>query len=143
MANTAFIGRGWAFPPTFRKETCSVDMLEGKDDIQNSIEILLSTALGERIMRPDFGLNLERILFSPLDATLQAIVLDLVEKAILIHEPRVLLNNVSIEGVPEEGLLRVLIDYTVAGTNRRGNFVFPFYREEGSEIPGSNLPSTI
>ena len=141
MANLDFIGRGWAFPPTFRKETCSVDMLDGKDDIQSSIEILLSTGFGERVMRPDFGIKLE--VFDPLDASLLAIIGDRIEKALLLYEPRIILNDVTVEGVPEEGIVRVLIDYTVAGTNTRDNFVFPFYIEEGSEIPSSNLPSTL
>ena len=142
MAELPFIGRGWSFPPTFRKDTCGVDMLTGKDDIQSSLEILLSTGIGERIMRPKYGANLERLVFEPLDTSLQASIRDLIEKAIIQFEPRVLLNAVNLEAVPEEGLVRILIDYTIAGTNTRNNFVFPFFRVEGTEIPQSNLPST-
>lgn len=134
MAEFDFIGRGWGFPPTFRKGSCEIDMLTGKDDIQSSIEILLSTGLGERVMRPDYGLNLERLLFEPLDTTLETFIKDVVERSILYHEPRVILNLVELEPVPTEGLIRILIDYTIAGTNTRFNFVFPFYLGEGTEV---------
>ena len=118
-------------------------MLEGKDDIQSSIEIILSTGLGERVMRPEFGASLERMIFDPLDATQQALMRNAVSQSILLFEPRVILNTVTLEPVPEEGLVRILLDYTISGTNTRDNFVFPFYIEEGTDIPSSNLPNSI
>lgn len=130
-----FIGRGWSFPPTFRKESGGVDMTEGKDDIQRSIEILLSTLPGERVMRPDYGAGMERLLFEPFNTTLRTRMENVIERAILLHEARVILNKVELEAVPEEGFIRIKIEYTVAGTNTRNNFVFPFYIEEGTEIP--------
>ncbi|MDX1909696.1 MAG: GPW/gp25 family protein [Bacteroidia bacterium] len=130
-----FIGRGWSFPPTFRKETGGVDMLEGKDDIQSSIEILLSTLPGERVMRPDYGAGMEQLIFEPFNLTLRTYLEKLVERAILAHESRVILDQVNLDAVPEEGLVRIQIAYTVAGTNTRNNFVFPYYLSEGTEIP--------
>ncbi|MDP5171109.1 MAG: GPW/gp25 family protein [Bacteroidia bacterium] len=130
-----FIGKGWSFPPTFRKETGGVDMLQSKDDIQSSIEILLSTLPGERVMRPDFGAGMERLLFEPFNLTLRTYMEKLIERAILLHEPRVILDDVSLDAIPEEGFIRIQIAYTVASTNTRSNFVFPFYLNEGSEIP--------
>jgi hypothetical protein len=130
-----FIGRGWSFPPTFRKETGGVDMLEGKDDIQSSIEILLSTLPGERVMLPSYGAGMERLLFEPFNLSLRTYMEKLVERAILQHEPRVILDGVELEALAEEGLIRIKIAYTVAGTNTRNNFVYPFYLNEGSELP--------
>ena len=120
-------------------------MLTGKDDIQNSIEILLSTGIGERVMRPDYGLSVESFIFETAAASLQMLLRDTVQKAILLHEPRVILNEVAVEAVVEEGLLRILIDYTISGTNTRHNVVFPFYLEEGSDIAQIDRPpaSTI
>lgn len=129
-----FIGRGWGFPPTFRKETGSVDMLEGKDDIQSSIEILLSTLPGERVMRPGYGAGMERLLFEPFNLTLKTYMENLIQRAILLHEPRVILDLVSLEAIPLEGMINIQIVYTVANTNTRNNFVFPFYLNEGSEL---------
>ncbi len=130
-----FIGKGWSFPPTFRKETASIEMLTGKDDIQSSIGILLSTLPGERVMRPDYGAGMERLLFEPFNLTLRTYLEQLVERAILLHEPRVILHSVNLEAVPLEGFIRIEVAYTIAGTNTRSNFVFPFYLNEGTEIP--------
>ncbi|MEZ4827090.1 MAG: GPW/gp25 family protein [Bacteroidia bacterium] len=134
MADYDFIGRGWGFPPTFDKASGGVNMLTGKDDIQSSIEIILTTGIGERVMRPDFGAGMEKLLFEPLDTTLQTYMQDVIQTAILYFEPRVILDSVRLEPVPEEGLVRIFIDYTIAGTNTRTNFVFPYYLEEGSQI---------
>lgn len=88
-ATKSFLGRGWSFPPEFSKESRSVKMLEDEADIKSSLEILLSTRLGERIMVPGYGCNLEELLFSPLNLTLKTYVIDLIKTAILYHEPRI------------------------------------------------------
>jgi len=131
----SFLGRGWGFPPEFNKETKAVGMLEDEDDIKSSLEILLSTRLGERIMVPNYGCNLDELLFKPLDLTLKTYIVDLIKTAILYHEPRIDVNKITI--VPDnelEGLLMINIDYTVRTTNSRKNMVFPFYGEEGNEL---------
>ena len=134
MADLDFLGRGWGFPPTFDKGLCGVEMLSGKEDVQSSIEIILKTGIGERIMRPDFGAHMEKLLFEPLNLTLQTRMKSIVENALVQFEPRVFINEVRLEADQNEGLVRIYIDYTIEGTNTRDNFVFPFYIEEGSQI---------
>lgn len=134
MANLDFIGTGWGFPPEFDKTTGTTRMVTGKDNIQESIRIILTTGIGERIMRPRFGAGMERLLFEPMTTTLQTIMKDIVETAILLFEPRVILNDVRLDPVQEEGLVRIYVEYTIEGTNTRNNFVFPYYLEEGSQI---------
>ena len=132
--NRSFLGTGWGFPPTFRRSTGGVDMLSNEADIQSSLEILLSTRVGERVMQPKYGCNMDRLLFEPLDTTLQAYMKDLIRTAILYFEPRIILNDVVLEPEVLEGRILIKIDYTVATTNTRNNFVYPFYVEEGVEI---------
>ena len=55
-----FSGRGWSFPPTFNRTTSGVEMLEGEADIVSSLQVLLSTIQGERVMLPQYGCNLLR-----------------------------------------------------------------------------------
>jgi len=129
-----FLGRGWSFPPTFQRGLCGVEMLTGKADIESSLEILFSTAIGERVMQPRYGCNLDRLLFEPLNTTLQTYMKDLIETAIVFFEPRIILNHVKLEAIELEGLVNIEIDYTVAATNTRHNFVYPFYLNEGIEI---------
>ena len=66
-ANT-FLGTGWAFPPTFDINTASVELVKNLDDINQSLNILLSTSLGERVMQPRYGCNLQDHLFDPLNS---------------------------------------------------------------------------
>ena len=133
-AEYSFLGKGWGFPPTFNKSAHNIDMLSDESDIASSLEILLSTDVGERVMQPKYGCNLHRLLFEPVDIGLQAYIKDLIKTAILYFEPRIILIDVKLEPQPLEGRIDIVIDYRVATTNTRNNFVYPFYLEEGTEI---------
>ena len=131
----SFLGRGWGFPPEFNRATKAVNMLEDETDIKSSLEILLSTRLGERVMVPDYGCNLDELLFKPLTLTLKTFVIDLIKTAILYYEPRIDLNKIAIDPTDElEGVLLINLDYTVRATNSRKNMVYPFYKAEGNEL---------
>ena len=109
-------------------------MISNEADIRSSLEILLSTDVGERVMQPRYGCNLNRLLFEPLDLTLQAYMKDLIRTAILYFEPRIVLDDVNLIPEPLEGRVLIEIHYTIAGTNTRNNFVYPFYIEEGTQV---------
>ncbi len=129
----SFLGRGWSFPPEFSKATKSVSMLEDEADIKSSLEILLATKPGERIMVPNYGCNLDELLFKPLNLTLKTYVTDLIKTAVLYHEPRIDLNKVEIDSSEElNGVLMVKLEYTIRTTNSRRNMVYPFYITEGN-----------
>lgn len=131
----SFLGRGWSFPPEFSKESREVKMLEDEADIKSSLQILLSTRLGERVMVPGYGCNLEDMLFNPLNLTLKTYVIDLIRTAILYHEPRIDVSKIDIVLSDElNGVLLIDIEYTIRATNSRMNMVFPFYKEEGNEL---------
>lgn len=116
-------------------------MLEEEADIVSSLEILLSTRPGERVMLPDYGCNLEELLFENLDTTLKALLTDKIETAILYFEPRIDLESVRLETSRElEGVVLIEVTYRVRTTNSRFNFVFPYYRKEGTDI---NLTTTV
>lgn len=138
---TNFLGRGWSFPPTFKKGIAGVEMLEKDGDVASSLEILLSTALGERIMLPDYGCNLEELLFETLDTTTKTIIADKIETALLYHEPRIDVLKINLHADREtEGIVLIEIDYRVRNSNTRYNFVYPFYKQEGTDV---NLTATI
>lgn len=138
-----FLGRGWSFPPSFDRAVGGVRMLADEDDIASSLHVLLSTARGERVMVPQYGCNMDDLLFENLDTRMRTLMADQIESAILYHEPRIELEGVRIEDDPVEALEgRVLIGvtYRVKATNSRFNFVFPYYRDEGTDI---NLTTTV
>ncbi len=131
----SFLGTGWSFPPEFDQKTKGIKMISNEEDIESSLHILLTTRLGERVMVPDYGCNLDELLFEGLTRTLITYVVELIETAILYHEPRIDVLNIDIsETDPLEGKLIVSIDYQIRATNSRRNIVFPFYKEEGTEI---------
>ena len=135
MENQSFLGRGWSFPPEFNNESRAVKMLEDEEDIRSSLQILLSTRPGERIMVPGYGCNLDELLFSPLNLTIKTYVVDLIRTAILYYEPRIDVNKIEIDPTDEfHGVLLIQIEYTIRATNSRMNMVYPFYKEEGNEL---------
>lgn len=130
-----FLGEGWGFPPHFDRNNRSVITATGELDINQSLEILLSTKLGERIMLPNYGCNLEELLFQPLDITLKTYIRDLIKTAILYHESRINVLKIDIDTTNElNGEILIIIEYIIRTTNSRANMVFPFYKEEGSEV---------
>lgn len=132
VQDKSFLGTGWSFPPIFTRT--GVEMVSDEQDIEESLHILLSTEIGERVMQPQYGCNMHRLVFEPLDTSLQAYMEDLIRTAILYFEPRIILNSVTLEPQVNEGRIDINIDYTIATTNTRHNYVYPFYKQEGTEI---------
>ena len=131
----SFLGRGWAFPPQFNKPGGRVKMVTEEQDICESLHILLSTRLGERLMRPNYGCNLNTLLFEPLSTQFVSFVQTFVEQSILLHESRVDLKKVNINTENQyEGILEVEISYVIRATNTPNNYVFPFYLEEANSL---------
>jgi hypothetical protein len=136
-----FLGRGWSFPPTFNRNLSEVEMLEQEADIASSLEVLLTTVRGERVMLPQYGCNLDELVFESLDTRMKTLMADKVESAILYHEPRIELENVRLDDTRElEGVVLIEVTYRVKSTNSRFNFVFPYYKLEGTDI---NLTTTV
>lgn len=130
-----FLGRGWAFPPCFTGGGVDVEMVAGVPDIHQSLHILLSTRLGERVMREDYGCDLSGLLFEEIDQGLINRITSLVTDAILYHEPRVNLEKIKVApSETEQGLLLIQIEYTVRSTNSRYNLVYPFYLYEATSM---------
>jgi phage baseplate assembly protein W len=131
----SFLGRGWAFPPTFG-ENGRLGMVELEADIRESIYILLSTLPGERILNPRFGCDLHSQVFREIDSNTIAQIRGMVASAILKFEPRVDLEKVEVDGTRElDGFLDIEIEYTVRSINSRTNMVYPFYLKEGTDLP--------
>ena len=112
-----------------------VRMSENEQDIRESLQILLSTSLGERTMIPGYGCDLSSMTFESLTTSLVTYIKDLVRTAILRHEPRIDLNrtNLNVENATE-GKVLIEVDYTIRNTNTRTNFVYPYYINEATDL---------
>jgi uncharacterized protein len=136
MENTdkSFLGTGWNFPPTFRREWYGVEMLTGEDDIRSSLTIILSTITGERVMLPTFGCNLQPYVFEVMNVPNVAMIEKIVKDALTYHEPRIIVENIVSTPNQERGSLDIDIFYSIIATNTRTNMVYPFYVKEATNI---------
>jgi hypothetical protein len=127
-----FLGRGWAMPVALDARTGHVASVEYEEDIRQSILIILETAPGERVMRPNFGCGIHDLVFTSVDSTAIQRIRSEVEETLRRCEARIEVLNVTVdEAATLQGELLVQLEYRVRATNQVGNLVFPFYFREG------------
>lgn len=131
--DSVFLGTGWTFPPAFHAGGREIEMAVGEEDIRQSLELLLSTRLGERVLMADFGSNMDQMIFGEVNQALTTQISDTISDAILHYEPRITLEKVEIDADHmSEGVLTVNISYVIKAVNSRFNMIYPFYINETS-----------
>ena len=141
--NSGFLGSGWSFPPTFGEADRRIELVSRDQDIQQSLTILLSTSPGERLLHPNFGCNIKKMVFETINESTITKITDAIERAILFFEPRITLDDVIIntDNDPENpksiynGVMEIELRYTIRETNTRSNMVYPFYFLEADGSP--------
>ncbi|MES2554627.1 MAG: GPW/gp25 family protein [Bacteroidota bacterium] len=129
----AFLGKGWGFPPAFFANGAEVEMVSDEQDILQSLNILLSTALGERSLFSAYGSDLNRFMFEEADQGMVNGIQNMVQDAILNNESRIEVTTVDVSvSESTEGLVMISIEYLIRTTNTRYNLVYPFYLQEAS-----------
>lgn len=124
-----FLGRGWGFPVQHDGKG-SIATADYEESIPQAIWMILATAPGERVMRPDFGCGLHDLVFAVNDATTASRVAAEVRRALLLWEPRIdLLDVTAAPDAADATRLLIRIEYKVRATNSRQNLVYPFYLE--------------
>lgn len=122
-----FLGRGWTFP--VRVDGAGrIALSEFEEDIREAVRVILLTARGERVMRPEFGTGLHDFVFETMSVTNIGTIQAAIQNALIEWEPRIELLAVNVEADHGEvGKLLINIDYEVRATNTQFNLVFPFY----------------
>jgi hypothetical protein len=121
------IGRGWHFPPKL-DERGMLALASDHQEIEQAIWIILSTAPGQRVMRPDFGCRIHELIFAPNNLATTGLAALYVREALGRWEPRIELEEV--EAVPDEeehNRLNIHIKYRLASTYSNRSLVYPFY----------------
>ena len=128
MANDRdFLGKGLRFPVSVNLNG-GVSSSQLEENVRQSIFIILGTAPGERIMRPDFGCRIHDLMFAPNNDITAARAEVYCEEAIYKYEPRVEKVTCTAGPHPDQpNRLDIRIEYVIAGKNDPRNLVFPFY----------------
>jgi phage baseplate assembly protein W len=125
------LGRGWKFPVQVDARG-RIAVSEADEDIREAIRIILGTARGERVMRPEFGCGIYNYIYAQVNTGNLALIENAVREALETWEPRIDVIRVKADpSAAADGKLLVTIDYTVRSTNTPFNLVFPFYLKEG------------
>lgn len=106
-----------------------------EDVIRTSIEMILMTFLTERVMIPEFGSDLQSLLFEPSDGHLAIFLRAAVEEAIANWEPRVLIGTVEIDPQEHEVTIRIPMVLQKPDGPRDVNFSIELERETLYNIP--------
>ncbi len=126
-----FLGTGWKFPVQTDGQG-EIAISRHEEDIRESIRIILGTAPGERVMRPDFGCGIHDYVFAPNNARTAGLVRHHVEEALSLWEPRIEVEEVQVAPDPSDrAVMLISIQYRVRDTDSRFNLVYPFYLERG------------
>ncbi len=128
-----FLGQGWRFP--IRPDaTGRLGYVSGDENVVQSVVVLLSTAVEERVMRPSFGTEAPRLVFAPGSTQYLGLLEQTVRDAVRDQEPRVILESVEVVQDPiEPERVSIEVGITVRRSNTRTSVVFPYYlpRSEG------------
>lgn len=131
----SFMGRGISFPMRVDHKG-NIATTSGVSDIDRGIRVVLSTAPGERVMRPAFGCRIWELMFEPINSNTLGLMAEAVREALQRWEPRIDVMNVDVQPDDDDpGVVRIGIEYNVKVTNDRRNLVYPFY-----VIPGEGGP---
>jgi len=126
-----FLGKGWGFP--LKVDTNgSIDKADYEDSVRQSIWIILGTAKGERVMRPDFGCGIYDLVFEVNSPSTAGKVAQAIRQALLLFEPRVDVLDIQVQAADGGEVLLISIDYQVRTTNNVFNLVYPFYLERST-----------
>lgn len=136
MDSKSFLGKGLSFPFRVEEGTGKIAMASHEEDIRQSVELILRTYRGERVMRPDFGTRAEDHLFGENNKETGYALQREIEQALTEWEPRI--DQIEVEATADErsSALNISINYRVRSTNNMFNVVYPFYTLEGTGMEG-------
>ena len=130
MTNSDFLGLGWNFPIGLDHGGQVELAPDAEEGVRQSIWMILGTARGERVMRPDFGCGIHDMVFGVNNAATAGAVGSAVREALAVWEPRIdVLDVYAVPDPDQPNLLVIEINYQVRSTNSRFNLVYPFYLE--------------
>ncbi|HBF38577.1 MAG TPA: hypothetical protein DDW50_14820 [Firmicutes bacterium] len=117
MATSSGLGTGWAFPPRFYNNGKDVLLVSDEEDIKEALEVLISTALGERLNYSDFGCDMKQFMFEAVNRALVTEVQQVIADAIYNYESRITVEEIDVtESDEDDETLLITVTYTIPDT---------------------------
>ncbi|MER7837382.1 GPW/gp25 family protein [Streptomyces sp. NPDC096040] len=136
-----FVGSGWSFPLRIGP-TGGIALVSGEKEVEEAIRLILSTAPGERPMRPEFGCAIHDLVFAPVNEQTAGRIQHEVYVSLDRWEPRIEVEDVEVTTGADPSVLMIDVRYSIRGTNNPRSLVFPFYvipsHDEPDLPPGSS-----
>ena len=127
----SILGRGLSFPVT-HDVNGGFSLSSDEKSVRESIQIILGTTPGERVMRPDFGCAVNDLVFAPNDSRTLAMACHYIEQSLIRWEPRIMLQGVdAVYDEDDETRLNINIKFILRSVNTYFNMVYPFFLERG------------
>lgn len=120
-----WLGTGLQFP--VRPVNGALGYLSGMELIRQSVETILDTEPGERIMLPAFGCGLRRYLMEPNTLSTRTAMREDISTALATWEPRIRVSNVTVTAGEDPSLVWIEVSYVRLADLRPDNLVYPFY----------------
>jgi phage baseplate assembly protein W len=127
-----FLGIGWSYPVEVEAGG-ELRVARNEESVRQSIWIILSTAKGERVMRPDFGCGIYDLVFETNTAATAGKIAQEIRRALLMFEPRIDVIDIQVQPESNGEVILISIDYQIRATNNVFNLVYPFYLERSAE----------
>lgn len=119
--------RSWSFPLEFSPKINPTHMVSGEENIRQSLQILFSTVLGERIHRPDYGYSFREIAFESNMLSTRVLIINNIKRAVALHEPRIRVDQVLIDNRQSiEGILEIQLHYTIVQNEMKDFLAYSF-----------------
>ncbi len=119
------LGQGWGFPLRLTVQG-GLQVSCDRQNIEESIFIILGTRRGERLYRPDFGSQLHELVFAPLNDDTLLLAQIYARDALQKWEPRIAMESVNATAAPEVARLNINISYRIRANQDRRSLVYPF-----------------
>jgi phage baseplate assembly protein W len=109
-------GRGFLFPPSVDPTTGRLAEVGDTAVVAQALRMLLFTAPGERLMRPDYGCDLRRFLFAPNTVATRRLIAEEITQSVARFEDRVKLDGVDVTAAVDPAEVDIVLRYTLLRT---------------------------
>ncbi len=132
--NTAFLGIGLKQPFKINPSTGKTGLVSGIENIEQSIQAILSTKPGERLYHKDFGIDLSELLFESQDSATLKSLEEKITSGLMQFQTMIIVDSVKFELDAQKGIVHIDVAFTIRNTNTRGNYVYPYYIKEANQF---------